>query len=175
MHLSRINDASRAEEQGFSDKILFRLTDGAAALSGLGITDYAICGMGGELIARIIDSAPHLKADGIRLILQPMTRQAHLREYLAKSGFRIIDEGYSAECSRYYLTILCEYDGVCRKISDFEAELGNPPPRASFSPEMKGYFDAKLRSLKKIATAKRAAGEADNTEEKILLEYERRM
>ena len=36
-----------AEERGRLDKCEFILTDGAAVLSGKGITDYAICGMGG--------------------------------------------------------------------------------------------------------------------------------
>ena len=57
-----------AEEYGLSDRIIFRLTSGAEGLSDMGITDYAICGMGGELIAEIIESAPHLKDGAVRLI-----------------------------------------------------------------------------------------------------------
>ena len=49
---ARIN----AAEAGLSDKITFTLADGAAALAGLGITDYAICGMGGECINKSIIS-----------------------------------------------------------------------------------------------------------------------
>ena len=71
-----------AEERGRLDRTEFILTDGATALAGKGISDYAICGMGGELIADIIDRAPHLKDGTVNLILQPMSRQEKLREYL---------------------------------------------------------------------------------------------
>ena len=48
-----------AEERGMVDKMDFILTDGATVLRDRGITDYAICGMGGELIADIIHRAPN--------------------------------------------------------------------------------------------------------------------
>ena len=64
-----------AEERARLGETDFILTNGATVLSGKGITDYAICGMGGELIADIIERAPHLKDVGLNLILQPMTKQ----------------------------------------------------------------------------------------------------
>ena len=67
------------------------MTDGLAGLGEAGITDVAICGMGGELIARILSDAPFLKKEETRLILQPMTRPAAVRSYLAENGF-VIDE-----------------------------------------------------------------------------------
>ncbi|MBR4835801.1 MAG: SAM-dependent methyltransferase, partial [Clostridia bacterium] len=63
-----------AEERGMVDKMDFILTDGATVLRDREITDYAICGMGGELIADIIHRAPHLYDGGVNLILQPMSR-----------------------------------------------------------------------------------------------------
>jgi tRNA (adenine22-N1)-methyltransferase len=78
---------ANAREAGFFEKIKFVLTDGAAALADEGLTDVAICGMGGELIAEIIDKSPFFKDAGIRLILQPMSRQGQLRSYRAKNGF----------------------------------------------------------------------------------------
>ena len=92
-----------AEEYAFADKMEFILTDGAAALRGKGITDYTICGMGGELIRDIIDRAEHLKDAGVNLILQPMSRQEKLREYLASHGFRIVKESYSYDAGKYCL------------------------------------------------------------------------
>ena len=63
---------SNAKEAGVTENIDFVLTDGASALSDRGVTDVAICGMGGELIADIIDRAPFLKDANIRLILGPI-------------------------------------------------------------------------------------------------------
>ena len=163
-----------ARECGLSDRITFKLTNGAIGLSDMGITDYAICGMGGELIAEIIDASGHLKEKGVHLILQPMTKQAHLRKYLAKEGFSILSEDYSHEAGRFYLTILAEYCGTVREISDFEAEFGTPPREEGRTEEMRGYFEAKIRTLKKIRDGKKSAGELDIPEALIIEEYERR-
>lgn len=160
-----------AEEYGLSDKIIFRLASGAEGLSGMGITDYAICGMGGELIAEIIEASEHLKKEGIRLILQPMSKQAYLRRYLAGSGFQTVGESYSYDAGKYYLCLAAEYTGECREIDGFEAEFGNIPTRASFSPEMQGYFDEKIRSLKKAAKGKTEGGEESPSELILLKEY----
>ena len=111
-----------AAEAGLSDKMTFHLSDGAADLVGLGLTDYAICGMGGELIANIIDRAPHLKSADINLILQPMTRHAELRRYLSENGFSILVESHSYEAGKYYVCINARYTGECKNITDFEAE-----------------------------------------------------
>ncbi len=134
-----------AECEGVADRLIFRLTDGAAELSDIGITDYAICGMGGELIADIIERAPHLSSHGVRLILQPMTRQAHLRRYLASRGFGLIGEYYSFEGGKYYVTLSAEYDGEQRCISDFEAEFGRKTDAPSAA--QLGYFETRLRAL----------------------------
>ena len=162
---------NNAEEYGFSDKIIFCLTNGAAGLSDMGITDYAICGMGGELIAEIIEASEHLRRRGVRLILQPMSKQSHLRRYLARRGFSTVGESYSYDAGKYYLCLAAEYTGECREIGDFEAEFGNNLTRASFSPEKQGYFDEKIKSLEKTAKGKIKGGEEYPPEARLLKEY----
>ena len=105
------NARATARAAGVSDKIDFVLADGASALSTLGITDMAICGMGGELIARIIKDAPYIKENRVRLILQPMTRQEYLRTYLYQNGFSVTDSDYVTEGGKHYTVIVCEYTG----------------------------------------------------------------
>jgi tRNA (adenine22-N1)-methyltransferase len=100
-----------AIDSGIVSGIEFYLTDGAAELFGKGITDFAICGMGGELIARIISEAPFLRDEGINLILQPMTKQAYLRRYLAEEGFSVKAEAYSADGHKNYVCFLVSYTG----------------------------------------------------------------
>lgn len=163
-----------AEEFGYTESVSFVLTDGACGLSGMGITDYAICGMGGELICKIIEDSPHLKAKGIRLILQPMSRQSTLRKYLAKSGFSILGEEYSLDGGKYYLCLAAEYTAEEREISDFEAEFGDVGPRAEFSPEKLGYFEMKIKALRRAAAGKRLSGQ-ECSEEKLLAELDRKM
>lgn len=157
-----------AKADGFADKCEFILTDGAAALRDKGITDYTICGMGGELIARIIEDAPHLKEKGTRLILQPMTKQEHLRKQLAVSGFSILDEKFSFDSGKYYVTILAEYMGECRQLSECEAELGIDVPHEADRDEYLGFLEGKRKAAQKALNGKSAGGYATVEEEALL-------
>ena len=151
----------------------FRLTDGATGLENEGITDYAICGMGGELIARIIESASHFRDTGVRLILQPMTKQAHLRRYLYESGFRIIGEKYSFSEGKYYLTLSAEYCGEQMSVSEVEAELGMLP---SEDCELAiGYYEGKARSYSVAIRGKKSAGQDSSLDELMLKSIEERI
>lgn len=111
---------------GYADRIETVRTDGLCGLDACGITDIAICGMGGELIARILSDAPFTRDPAVRLILQPMTRAAVLRQYLAKNGFAMIAEKPCRAAGRVYSCLCASYDGVVRTLSPAEAEVGNP-------------------------------------------------
>ena len=167
--------ARNAESEGVSHLTELVLTDGAAALSGRGITDYAICGMGGELIARIISSAPHLKAEGVRLILIPMSRQATLRTELAEMGFSILEERYTKSSNKYYVCMLAEYTGNVRPLTEWEAELGLIPDDNGGRVEYIGYLKARLSSREK-ALCGRASGTAEYAaREEIVLMLKKRI
>ena len=158
----------------FMDRLAFVLTDGAAELDGMGVTDYAICGMGGELIAEIIERAPHLKNSEINLILQPMSRQSSLRTYLARAGFDIISESYSFDGGKCYVCFLARFDGVCREITPAEAEFGSEYTEIVNKDLQKRYILVKKSSLLRTVKGKELGGE--NTEnERRLLEYADRL
>ncbi len=159
-----------AAESGLSEKIEFVLTDGAVGLEGKGISDYTICGMGGELIADIIKRSPHLKDSSVRLILQPMSKQAHLRRALAEFGFEVRAERYSHDAGKYYLCLAAEYTGKSRKMSYTEAEVGICREKTS---EAYGYFEAKKRALTKSANGKIKGGEAAEAELVLLAEIDK--
>ena len=153
-----------ARDEGFFDKCEFILTDGAHALRDKGITDYALCGMGGELIARIIEDAPHLKDKRVRLILQPMTKQEHLRRYLAHAGFELLDERFSFDSGKYYVTMVAEYTALSREITLEEAELGMDLAHDVDRVEYLGFLEGKMKAAK-IAFAGKSAGGYDTAEE----------
>lgn len=154
-----LNSARRnAEERSRAEQMSFVLTDGAAALAGKGITDYAICGMGGELIAEIIERAPHLMDPEVNLILQPMTRQEKLRTYLASRGFNILSESYSLDAGKYYVCFLATYTGKCREISDLEAIAGSPESAFTDKECRVAYLEAKLNSLARAYQGRSDAG-----------------
>ncbi len=162
---------ANAEAAGLLDKMEFVLTDGARELDGRGITDMAICGMGGELIADIVKCAPYLHKSGIRLILQPMSRQAHLRRALYAMGFEISAESYSSELHHHYVTILAEYRGEASRISDFLAEAGLPP--YNLTPPRRSYLTARLEALRRSASGKKDGGADSSYEDSLIPEFEK--
>lgn len=162
-----------AETSGFSDKVTLILTDGASALDGKGITDYAICGMGGELIADIISAAPHLKDGSLRLILQPMTKQSHLRRYLLSEGFRIDSEVYSEEGHRRYVCFSATYTGECRSIDPTEAEICAKDADIVNKSVQIRYLNDKLKAYKKMIEGKKQGGEESFSDCEIALAIEK--
>ena len=169
---------TNVSEAGYSHLVTARLTDGAAGLDGLGITDYAICGMGGELIRDIIKRSPHLFREGVRLILQPMTRHATLRRYLLGAGFNILGERYSYAEKKYYVCIMAEYSGVCRELSEADAEFGilntvlfdEEDTRVAYF----GYLSGKIAALEKAKQGRMLGGKSTEREDELIREAQRR-
>lgn len=164
LNTARIN----AEDHGITDNIKFILTDGAYGLEEYGITDFAICGMGGELIARIIDDSAFLKKKGTRLILEPMSRQAHLRRFLAEEGFGITEEEYVTDSGKFYLIIVAEYNGEKRKIDPTEAELGCHSRATGDTAAKLGYLNAKRKALIKARDGKLSGKQSAEYENLVL-------
>jgi len=146
---------------GFSDACRFLVADGAAGFEDFGITDYAICGMGGELIAEIIAAAPQLKEESIRLILQPMSRQEKLRAALYEMGFTILEERYSYADLKYYVCLHVAYTGTPCQISNELAYLGEDVIHTADREEYLGYLGVKRRSLERAYNGRLAGGTND--------------
>ncbi|MBD5128723.1 MAG: SAM-dependent methyltransferase [Ruminococcaceae bacterium] len=85
--------------------------------------DVIICGMGGELIAKIISGCRFLNSD-TRFILQPMTRAEYLRKWLYNNGFELLEERTAYDGGRGYTVMLAAYTGVSREIDTVEALTG---------------------------------------------------
>ena len=159
-----------AAEAGLLDKTEFVLCDGASALSDKGITDYAICGMGGELIRDIISAAPELHREGVNLVLQPMSKAADLRSYLYGAGFDIVAEAYSHDAGKYYVCLNAVYTGKAKSITETDAELGLENVKIINKEVQKLYLLGKKRSFQRAADGKRQGGECADHELLILEE-----
>ena len=155
---------------GFSEKITFLLTDGLAGVLAHEPTDIAICGMGGELIARILADAPEAHQGGLRFLLQPMTRQETLREKLCEMGFSVLSEVYTLEGDKAYLAMLCEYTGERRRACAAECLLGARyfTPNAPMGAEEREYLLKKEKALLRRKNGRMAGGD-DTAEEDVLL------
>ena len=174
-HLCDVNEGplARAKENAMAEGLLgsveFHLTSGAGALASLGITDYCICGMGGELIADIIAAAPALFDNGVNLILQPMTRPEALRAFLFENGFEIISEHFVAEDGKFYLIINSSYTGTAVEYTAADAHFGKTESIKEKTPEALGYMRVREAALlKKIRGIEQVGGDASAERELLL-------
>ena len=101
------------------DKIGTVLSDGLCNIESADCV--TICGMGGELIAYILDGR---KENMTRFVLQPQRSMDVLRYYLAKNGFEIKKEAVSRENDKMYCAFYAEYTGKAYTINEKEALIG---------------------------------------------------
>ena len=89
--LPLLKGRQNAESQGID--VEFILSDGFDAFDGRKVSSAAICGMGGELIAKIVLRSKIARS--AFLVLQPMSAQEELRKALWDNGFEIIREEFA--------------------------------------------------------------------------------
>lgn len=159
-----------AEQYGTADRMRFVLADGMIGLEPErdGVTDFVICGMGGELIARIIGQTDSPKKPGTRLILQPMTAADDLRLFLGGNGYAITDEKLCRAAGKLYTCLTAEYDGVSRTYTPAELLLG--PCNIRNRDPLFGEFAAGIAKKLETRIAGLAAGKLDASAERACLE-----
>lgn len=116
------------DELGLSESIECIRTDGLLGTEGKGISDVCICGMGGELISRILLDCEYVKDSAVRLILQPMTHMHDMRKFLFENGFEIIDETLCVDSDKLYVVICAHYTSVVSEYDLSDLYLGKILP-----------------------------------------------
>ena len=80
-----------AHKYGVGDNMSFYLSDGVSNIPR--DFDTLVCaGMGGDTMVHILASAPWLKNEQYRMILQCQSKTPLLRRYLSENGWRIYEE-----------------------------------------------------------------------------------
>ena len=170
--LARARDNVRAA--GREDAVTLMLTDGLRGMDGLGLTDIAICGMGGELIAAILEAAPFVRNPAVRLILQPMTRVDSLRTYLAANGFAVFAERYTVAAGRVYTCLGAAFGVVPRALTPIEAALGDPSVRHKEDRDaLRILLDMREREAEARIRGRREGGLTAEADEALLLAIKR--
>lgn len=97
------------ETHGLVDKIQVRLANGLAAFEETDqVSTITIAGMGGRLIATILEEGLDKLSSVNRLILQPNNHEDELRVWLQAHGFQIVAESILEEAGKYYEIIVVE-------------------------------------------------------------------
>lgn len=162
------NARKNIQKSGLTDKIDIVLCNGLDAIGDYHPDGIVIAGMGGELIASILNKAPFLQIDRPRLILQPMTMQHELRRYLWNNGFSIQEERLCDFKGHLYSIICSVYDGQIRTPTDLECLIGEPK-KIECSPLYPQLLLSHINRLKKRAGGLISAGH-DASYEYFLLE-----
>ncbi len=92
-------------EQGLSEYIDIRLSDGFDKLDVGEASCAVIAGMGGILMTDILRRGRRHTEEGIDLVLQPQSDYDILRDYLCSINYRITDEQMLVEDGKYYTAI----------------------------------------------------------------------
>ena len=101
-------------ENGLEDRVFPILSDGLEKVPREGLTDIVIAGMGGELIAQILEKCEWLKSaePAVNLVLQPMTKWDFLRNWLYSSGFTVTAEKACISGRFVYSVMQAQFEGT---------------------------------------------------------------
>lgn len=154
------------KKYGLSDKIKTRQSDGLCEFKAEEADTIVIAGMGGTLIAKILEDSPQMKKEGIRFILQPMTAEEELRRYLSENGYKITDEKLSSEGEKLYTIITAEV-GKSEPLSEAFCYVG----KKLFENKdelFKLFLERKISEFEKVVKGLNKAAESDERNEKML-------
>ena len=149
-----------AEYYGVADQLMLLQCDGLAKTQPQDVDTIIIAGMGGESIIGILAAAPW--SLGKRLILQPQTKQAELRIWLADSGYRISDAVLVYDTGRIYLVWLVE----AGEMPEFRGV--DAPLLAHRDTLLKPYLEEQLKRLRKRLCGIESAVNGEKTQKEAL-------
>lgn len=105
-----LNAKKNIEKADLADKIILHLCDGLSGIKKGEADTVIIAGMGGEVIAGIMNNGCKIAKDSnITFILQPTTSPEILRRFLCENGYKIISEIPVFENNKIYSVMKVSY------------------------------------------------------------------
>ena len=153
-----------AMKAGVEDKIQFQQCDGLENCRPDSVDTIVIAGMGGELIAEIVDSAK--LPENATLVLSPMTGAEKLRKSLYLSGFEIIRETLVGEEDKIYTVMKAkktENAGVYQEINEYFSEALLSEKNGLLHDYIRRY----ISKFDKALEGRRESGKKHSDEEEI--------
>ena len=115
--------ARRTAEAYGVEGVDFRLCDGLRDIAPDEVDTVVIAGMGGETIIAILEGAAWTKDGAHTLLLQPMTKAADLRYWLAVNGYRFTEERLVWD-KNYLYPVLRVNGGICPALTELQTLTG---------------------------------------------------
>ena len=157
-----------ARKFGVQENITFHLSDGVQSIPR--DFDTLVCaGMGGDTMIHILESAPWLKSEQYRLILQCQSKRPELRRWLYDHGFAIRRETLAKDGKFCYpITEVVYAPGESLSGAEFYI---TPALRASGSPLLPEFYDRVVGGIRtSVEGLSRTGGEKYEEMKKILEE-----
>lgn len=112
------------EKFGLLNKVKLVQAFGLQQIPSL-VNEVVVAGLGGEQIEKIVLNCNWLKSAKTRLILQPQSFIASLKQKLCYAGFAIENEVYVVDRKKAYLIFVARFCGVRKILSLKEAVVGS--------------------------------------------------
>ncbi|MEE1198779.1 MAG: class I SAM-dependent methyltransferase [Acutalibacteraceae bacterium] len=141
-----LQNAAKNIQKTNTKNIELRLSDGLAGVGADEADTIVIAGMGGEVIAGILNRCNWIKNAGYKLLLQPMTSADFLRQFLLDNGFFIESETAVLDAGKLYTVISCAFSGEKQTVSDAFIFTGRLDPK---EPTARLYIEKQLKRLRK--------------------------
>ncbi|NMA66725.1 MAG: SAM-dependent methyltransferase [Clostridiaceae bacterium] len=146
-----------------NDKMELRLGDGLEPILEEEVDTIVIAGMGGQLIAEILDKSISKAKRANNIILQPMTKQGFLRVFLWKHGFEILDEALAKEGEKLYQVLKVRYTGTIRKAWEPINEIIGEKLIEKKDPFLSEWITAAIQKQEKVVEGLKVANTSDET------------
>ena len=157
-----------ARKFGVQENITFHLSDGVQSIPR--DFDTLVCaGMGGDTMIHILESAPWLKSEQYRLILQCQSKRPELRKWLYENDYAIRRETLAKDGKFCYPVTEVVY-APGESLSGAEFYI-TPALRASGSPLLPEFYDRVVGGIRtSVEGLSRTGGEKYEEMKKILEE-----
>ncbi len=151
-----------AREYDVTDKMSFVLTDGLKGIEPEADT-IIIAGMGGETIISILEAAPWVHENGVKLILQPQSKIGDLTLWLAEEGFAVKSCELVYEREKYYLIMEVTAGEVLQEA--FDSMYAEKLLLRARDPILPEYLDNLIRRQKYIVKGLEESKNGEQLEE----------
>ena len=136
----------------------FRLCDGLRDIAPDEVDTVVIAGMGGETIIAILEGAAWTKDGAHTLLLQPMTKAAGLRYWLAVNGYRFTEERLVWDKNYLYPVLRVTGGGTPQALTERQALTG---VALDNDPLYREYLTQQADKLRRTAEGLRRSAKPD--------------